>query len=243
MDSLDSWYSTTGGLIEVDNTRYAITTAHRPRRSQPGRTAASSPTVSTQQTLVDEDDLDESVCPALILVTDAPLNDSKFVGTSTSKAGTDRPESCEPQNWPPLTMVANKSAIEGNDWRILPITAEMQLPNRVLLEPDLDVPNRMPLEPDLDGYIFGNVAEPSGDRAWAYMPTGTELISGRISPNPSFLVSREAGIQKIWSMDIDENDQDCMLYRRSMSSVFLITSRSFSLRRLRKVGIHEPIPL
>lgn len=206
MDSLDSWYSTIGGLIEVDSIRYAITTAHRPRRSRPGRTAASSPTMSTQQTCVDEGDLDDSVGPALVLVTDATLNDSKFVGTSTSKTGTNGSESREPQNWPPLTMVANKSVIEGNDWRILPITAEMQLPNRILSDSDLD------------GYIFGNVTELPWD--FAYMPTRTELISGRISPNPSFLVSREAGIQKIWTMHIDENDQNSLSYGDSGSWVF-----------------------
>jgi hypothetical protein len=188
------WFSTIGGLVEVDGIRYALTTAHRPGQNRLDSGAKPSPGSSKPLRRQKSPGVDTNpVDPPLVLVAETTHESvDQELATSPNSGANDVTKS-DSVDWVPLATVNETAVTEGRDWRIVPVAAEHHLPN---------------CRDNGDGtvsYIFDCETEPRGGRGLICTPTRT--ISGQISMNPSFLVSGCAPILKIWTMDIDAQDQ------------------------------------
>lgn len=193
----EHWVSTIGGLIEVDDKRYALTTAHRPERedssdsNEPASSAA-----SPSQTLAEENLLDK-VEPVLV-----------FTSGKNSTRGDHSPGfKGEPISqlrnvlaWPEYPINPLLKVHEGSDWRLIPIKRELQFPNYATVEYGGNIDS-------VRNYLRTSKS-PSGLKA--NVKAGVSgFRSGVMSLNPSFLVSKGASLQKVWTLNLDNDCGKC----------------------------------
>ncbi|KAK0644163.1 hypothetical protein B0T16DRAFT_447897 [Cercophora newfieldiana] len=184
-DGLPGLISTVGGIVSAGGHLYAITTSHRPEQeSQLGNT---SPASTSGDATLFEGDYDLDVESPLVL-DDLPKTEPSDSPTEKASVPT--------HFWAPLSIDPTRRALEGDDWRLAPISGVHCLPNAV--------PNNMSILSQstavfINRYITDYVKSPR--RMAVHILGGfTGVSTGTLLSSPSYLSIHGGPAEEVWTV-------------------------------------------
>jgi hypothetical protein len=187
-----SWISSIGGLVMVNNLFYAITTAHRPT---PARTRSSSTFPSSPATTLRDEDFPDHVESALVMTIDG----EKLGGPA---AGVNQQPEPDPQtSW--WNITSRSITEQGDDWRLVPVSVDYELPNSITLPGTKGMGDLIPPTSDEPRilYVSECVDEPGGSPV--LIKAGVSgLCSGTVSLAPSYLDGQDGPLE-VWAVHIN----------------------------------------
>lgn len=188
----ESFTSTIGGIVDAGGHLYAITTSHSPRdelqHSSPGSTSTSDPVNDPQLPSEYEDDVQ------------SPL----VLGLPNSDSETPSIESASPQIFPArfqplLGSDQARSGLEGDDWRLIPLSGVHCLPNTIPSE--LPGGFYAPAPPKEKGYVTTYMKSPLRKRVHVLGCTGRS--TGILLSSASFLSIYGGPATEVWTVVFD----------------------------------------
>ncbi|KAK4449604.1 hypothetical protein QBC34DRAFT_438044 [Podospora aff. communis PSN243] len=185
VEGTDGVVSTIGGIIAAGGRLFAVTTSHRPK--QEPLVGATSPASTFGASTLVEGEYDQDVESPLIL------------DTAKIEPKIEPPSERQPVPtyfWPRLSIDPTQRGLEGDDWRLLPISGEHCFPNYLASRGRLIGPQGR------GTYITDYMRTPSKTKVHV-LGGLTGISTGTLLASPSYLSIHGSPAEEVWTIIFD----------------------------------------